>query len=106
MDRLFQTEKDIGAILVTNSRVSTIARYLEKTGIHGIVLLGYDFVRDNVEYLKKGIIDFLISEKPQEQGYRGIMAIFQHLVYSNPTEKKYLMPIDIITKENCEFYRN
>jgi LacI family transcriptional regulator len=106
MDRLFQTEKDIGAILVTNSRVSTIARYLEKTGIHGIVLLGYDFVRDNVGYLKKGIIDFLISEKPQEQGYRGIMAIFQHLVYSNPTEKKYLMPIDIITKENCEFYRN
>ncbi|MBN9381402.1 MAG: substrate-binding domain-containing protein [Chitinophagaceae bacterium] len=106
MDKLLRTEKNIGAILVTNSRVSGVAKYLEKTGISHITLLGYDFVKDNVDYLKRGVIDFLICEKPQEQGYRGIMALFQHLVYSNPTEKKYLMPIDIITKENCEFYRN
>lgn len=106
MDKLLRTEKNIGAILVTNSRVSGVARYLEKAGISDVTLLGYDFVKDNVDYLQKGVIDFLICEKPQEQGYRGIMALFQRLVYSNPTEKKYLMPIDIITKENCKFYRN
>jgi len=34
------------------------------------------------------------------------MTLFQHLVYSNVIEKNYLMPIDIITKENYQFYRN
>jgi len=106
MDRLLKTQKDIGAILVTNSRVSIVAKYLENAKLDNITLFGYDFVKDNVTYLKKGIIDFLICEKPQEQGYRGIMTLFQHLVYSNPIEKKYLMPIDIITKENYQFYRN
>jgi LacI family transcriptional regulator len=103
---LIKKEKDIGAILVTNSRVSIVAKYLESAGLDDIILIGYDFINENVNYLKKGIIDFLICEKPQEQGYRGIMALFQHLVFSKPMEKRYFMPIDIITKENYQFYRN
>ncbi|MBN8783766.1 MAG: transcriptional regulator [Sphingobacteriales bacterium SCN 48-20] len=106
LDRLLKKEQDIAAIYVTNSRVSLVARYLEQAGLKDIVLIGYDFTTDNVEYLDKGTIDFLICEKPQEQGYKGIMTLFQHLVYSNPIEKNYLMPIDIITKENHRFYRN
>jgi len=106
LDKLLKEQPGIAAILVTNSRVSVVAKYLENTGLTGIILLGYDFMRENVEYLKKGVIDFLICEKPQEQGYRGIMTLFQHLVLSNAIEKKYLMSIDIITKENYQFYRN
>ena len=103
---LIKKKKNIGAILVTNSRVSIVAKYLESAGLGDIILLGYDFINENVNYLKKGTIDFLICEKPQEQGYRGIMALFQHLVFSKPMEKRYFMPIDIITKENYQFYRN
>ncbi len=104
--KLIKQEPDIGAIFVTNSRVSLVARFLEAAGRKDIILLGYDFTTDNVQYLKTGNIDFLICEKPQEQGYRGIMTLFQHLVYSNGIEKSYLMPIDIITRENYLFYRN
>ncbi|MFT4156284.1 substrate-binding domain-containing protein [Parafilimonas sp.] len=103
---LIKKQNDIGAILVTNSRVSVVAKYLESAGLKDIILLGYDFINENITYLKKGFIDFLICEKPQEQGYRGIMALFQYLVFSKPMEKKYFMPIDIITKENYQFYRN
>ncbi len=106
MSKLLNTHQDIAAIFVTNSRVSIVAKYLATAGLDNITLLGYDFVKDNVNYLKQGFIDFLICEKPQEQGYRGIMTLFQNLVYSNPIEKKYFMPIDIITKENYQFYRN
>lgn len=106
LDELMKKQKGIGAILVTNSRVSVVARYLAEEKIDNIILLGYDFVKENVNYLKEGVIDFLICEKPQEQGYRGIMTLFQHLVFSHDMEKKYLMPIDIITKENYQFYRN
>lgn len=106
LDLLLKEERSIGAIFVTNSRVSLVAKWLEKNGLSEVILLGYDFLKDNVTYLQKGVIDFLICEKPQEQGYRGIMSLFQNLVYSAPMEKDYLMPIDIITKENYRFYRN
>ncbi len=106
LEKLMRQETGIGAIFVTNSRVSLVASWLEKQGMKDILLIGYDFLKDNVDWLKKGMIDFLICEKPQEQGYRGVMTLFQNLVYSATIEKEYLMPIDIITKENYLFYRN
>lgn len=96
---------NIRVIFVTNSRVSDVARFIEKNN-KKIILIGYDFLPKNIEYLKKEIIDFLICQKPQEQAYRGVMALYQHLAFSIPVEKIYFMPIDIITKENHSFYRN
>ena len=94
------------AIFVTNSRVATVARYLEETEKGHIFLIGYDFLQENIKYLKKDIIDILICHKPEEQSYKGIMALYQHFVLGTPIEKVFFMPIDIITKENYEFYRN
>ena len=68
LDALFSRERNIGALFVTNSRVSLVAKWLEKKGLSEVVLLGYDFLQDNVAWLQKGVIDFLICEKPQEQG--------------------------------------
>lgn len=106
LSKLMKTEEKIGAIYVTNSRVSLVAKWLEASGHQDILLIGYDFLQENISYLEKGWIDFLICEKPQEQGYRGVMTLFQHLVYSTPVEENYLMPIDIITRTNYKFYRN
>ncbi|MGX5816559.1 LacI family DNA-binding transcriptional regulator [Chitinophaga lutea] len=96
----------IKAIFVTNSRVSNVAHYLESRGKKEHLLVGYDYLRENIEYLKKGTIDFLICQKPQEQGYRGVMALYQHLVHAAPVDKVTFMPIDIITKVNHAFYKN
>lgn len=106
LGQLLKNKEDIGAIMVTNSRVSVVAKYLESIKRDDIILIGYDFMKENINFLKKGVIDFLICEKPQEQGYRGVMTLFQNLVFSSVIERKYLMPIDIITKENYQFYRN
>ena len=104
---IMQSNQNIGAIFVSNSRVPQVAQYLEDEALqHKVVLLGYDYLGENITYLQKGTIDFLICEKPQEQGYRGIMTLFQHLVKSGTIEETYLMPIDIVTKENYRFYRN
>jgi len=97
---------DIKIIFVTNSRVSKVAQYIELVNREDILLIGYDFIKENIEYLEKGIIDFLICEKPQEQAYRGIMTLYQHLTFAVDIQKNYFMPIDIITKENYQFYRN
>ncbi|WP_205748217.1 LacI family DNA-binding transcriptional regulator [Dyadobacter bucti] len=103
---LLEQEKQVGIIYVTNSRVALVAQWLESIGRGDIVLIGYDYLAKNIEFLKKGIIDFLLCEKPQEQGYRGVMSLFQYLVFSATVEESYLIPIDIITSANYRYYRN
>ncbi|ULQ52661.1 LacI family DNA-binding transcriptional regulator [Flavihumibacter fluvii] len=97
---------DITAIFVTNSRVSMVARFIETEMNVKPFLVGFDFTDSNIDYLEKGIIDFVICDKPQEQGYRGIMILYQNIVLGLEVEKVHYMPIDIITKENYMFYRN
>ncbi len=99
-------KKDIKLIVVTNSRVSSVAKFIKESGLSDIKLIGFDFLKENIEFLKEGTVDFLICQKPIEQGYRGIMALYNHLVYGMEIEKVYHMPIDIVTKENYLFYRN
>ena len=106
LSRILTNDPDIAAIFVTNSRVFTVATYLENEQKTNIRVLGYDFLKENINHLKKGTIDFLICHKPEEQWYRGVMSLYQTLVFSTQIEKEYLMPIDIVTKENYEFYPN
>lgn len=96
----------IAAIFVTNSRVSTVARYFEETGGNERILIGFDYTRENLAFLKEGIIDFLICQKPREQGYKGLMSLYQFVLHGKAGEKNNFMPIDIITSENCDFYIN
>jgi LacI family transcriptional regulator len=100
------SDHTIRALFVTNSRVSSVARYLVETNQTDKIVIGFDFLQENIDYLKKDVIDFLICQKPQEQGYRGIMALYNHLVHGAAIDPIYFMPIDIISKENYAFYRN
>ncbi|WP_028295955.1 LacI family DNA-binding transcriptional regulator [Olivibacter sitiensis] len=105
LEELFAAHS-IDIIFVTNSRVSSVAQYLEDTGREDVKLIGFDFLDENIRFLKNGTIDFLICQKPREQGYRGVMALYHYLVQSQEIEKLHYMPIDIITRENYIFYEN
>jgi len=106
LTEVLKEHSDVKAIFVTNSRVFSVAQFLEKTKQEHIFLVGYDFLPQSIEHLKKGVIDFLICQKPQEQGYKGIMTLYQNVVLNGETEATHYMPIDIITKENYKSYRN
>jgi LacI family transcriptional regulator len=103
---VFHLNKDIGAAFVTNSRVHTVASFLKNSHRTEVSLIGYDFVKDNVKYLENNVIDFLICHRPEDQAYRGIMALYQTLVMNAAVSRLNYMPIDIVTKENYEFYQN
>ena len=87
-----------------NSRVYHVAAYLEEKGLQNIRLIGYDLLPVNVEFLKKGLINFLISQKPEEQGYRGIMTLFGKIILKRDVPLVQYIPIDILTKENIDYY--
>ncbi|QNL49298.1 substrate-binding domain-containing protein [Olivibacter sp. SDN3] len=105
LDHAFNQHKEIEGVFVTNSRVSSVAHYFEVNGINKL-LIGYDFLRENIKYLELDIIDFLICQKPEEQGYRGIMTLYRYIVLNERDIKDRFMPIDIVTKENYRFYHN
>lgn len=98
-----QRHKDIRVIFVTNSRVSAVAGYIQRLQ-QKVILIGYDFLKENIDYLHDRTIDFLICQKPLQQAYKGVMALYQHIAFASPVEKINYMPIDIITKENFTSY--
>ncbi len=106
LTEVFEQHPDITAVFVTNSRVFSVARFLQKKELNHILLIGYDYIEENIQFLKSGRINFLICQKPEEQGYRGVMALYHHLILKIPIASIDYMPIDIITKENYEFYKN
>jgi len=106
LTEVFAENADIKAVFVSNSRVFTVAHFMEQHGLENLRLVGYDFLPQSVAQLQRGTIDFLICQKPQEQGYRGIMALYQNVVLNADVEPTHYMPIDIITKENYKSYSN
>ncbi len=97
---------NIAAVFVTNSRVASVARYLEEQALTHKILVGFDFIPDNISYLKRDVIDFLICQKPTEQGYRAVNALYNKLIYGVDMKQLNYMPIDLVTKENLKCYEN
>jgi LacI family transcriptional regulator len=102
---LIQSSPEIKGIFVTNSQVYYLARILEKIDKAGIKVIGHDLINENISFLKKGTIDFLICQRPEEQGYNAITALFEHLVLKKDVKSENYTSIDIITKENLDYYR-
>lgn len=96
---------DIAGFFVTNSRVHKVARFLAESGRDRIRLLGYDLLPENIRYLKQDRIDFLISQKPEEQAYLGLKSLFNLVVFNREPEERQWLPIDIITRENLPYYQ-
>jgi LacI family transcriptional regulator len=106
LENVFKTDPDISGIFVTNSRVHRIARYLRDVGKDKVTLIGYDLIEENRKYLNSGAIDFLICQKPEDQGYRSAMEIFNYLITAKQVEKINYSAIDVIIRENVDFYKN
>jgi len=104
LEKILINGRKTSGIFVTNSRVYAVAEFLENNRLNNLKLIGYDLIDPNIEYLQKGIIDFLISQKPEEQGYAGIMSLFNLLVMDKTPEPETFIPIDIITTENLKYY--
>ena len=90
----------VSSIFVPNSRAYIVAGFLEKNNIKGVRIIGFDLLKENIEYLNKGIIDFLINQRPEDQGYMGINYLYKKLVLQEDVERTHYIPLEIILKEN------
>ncbi len=105
IDKVFDQHSDIKGIFVTNSQVYRIAQYLKEKQIENIRLIGHDLIRENIEFIKDETVDFLICQRPEEQGYDAITTLFQHTILKKEVPSEKFTSIDIVTSENIDYYK-
>lgn len=101
--KALSTHVNCRTFFVTNSRVHILAGILQKQ-LEDYFLIGYDFIEKNIAHLKSDKIAFLICQRPKDQGYQAVMAMYKYLYYGTLPKEILYMPIDIITKENNMYY--
>ncbi|HBH49708.1 MAG TPA: transcriptional regulator [Bacteroidales bacterium] len=100
----FKTHPNINGIFVPNSRVFKVANYLKENNKTDILCLGYDLLHENIDFIEENVIDYIIGQRPEDQGYHGVMALFNHIALKKVVNKSNYSPIDIIIKENINYY--
>jgi LacI family transcriptional regulator len=94
-------------VFVSTSKGSFIAAsFLEKVRKTDVILIGYDMLEENLQYLKSGTIDFIINQNPKRQAFLGINYLAEHLVFKKNTPAEDLLPLEVITRENLQSYLN
>ncbi|MGD9994933.1 MAG: LacI family DNA-binding transcriptional regulator [Salinivirgaceae bacterium] len=104
LNKVFEMGNTYHGIFVPNSRGFKLAEYLKSRDLTNLVTIGYDLVDSNIDYMQQGYLTYLISQKPELQAYKAIWALFDHLVTKKPVRKTNYSAIDIIIKENIEYY--
>jgi LacI family transcriptional regulator len=97
-------ELGIQGVYIPNSRSYIVAQLLEKHHLTNLPVIGYDLIPQNIKLLQNQYIDFLIGQRPQKQAFKVVSILFEHLVLKKEVTKDNFSPIDIITRENLDYY--
>ena len=106
LKEIFLKHDSIKAAVVFNSKAYRLASLLETLQQTKINLFGYDLLGKNIAYLKKGVISYLIAQRPETQVYCSVQDICNKLIFKQEVTKINYMPIDILIKENIDYYVN
>ncbi|HEX7014112.1 MAG TPA: LacI family DNA-binding transcriptional regulator [Cyclobacteriaceae bacterium] len=99
------SHRELKGILVTTSRgASIVSSMLEKKGKDDIRLVAYDLLKQNLHYLKKGVIDFLINQNVRQQAFTGVGQLANRLLFNKKVPATCLFPLEIITRQNLDSY--
>ena len=104
LDKLLKNNETLYGFFVTNSRSYKIVECLEQITDRKIKIVGFDLIEENLKYFRRDKINFLINQNPSEQGFLGIMNLFKHLILKENVDKKQYLPLDIVVKENVDYY--
>lgn len=108
MRKFFKENPDIRFGLSFNSSINIIGNFLHENmpDYPHVTLLGYDAVQPNVECLKNGYVDFLVAQHPHDQGLNCFRSMFNSCVLHIKQKKEHYVAIELLTKENIDFYKD
>lgn len=106
MSRFLKRNPNVKAIAVMNSRGHIIADLLSEFGEKDIKVAAFDLTDSNRHCLSEGSIAFLLCQRPELQGFNAIKAAISAILYKNKANSIIAMPIDIVMRENLEYYKD
>lgn len=87
-----------------SSRGGTVTKHLKANDINNINVVSFDLTRDNIEGLTRDQLSFVICQHPAQQGFSALKALMMKIVFNQAIQKDNYMPLDIVTKENLQYY--
>ena len=104
LDKFFEQYPTIEYGITFNSKAHIIGEYMERHGKKNFHLMGYDLLQRNVDCLRRGSIDFIITQQPTLQGYNSVESLCNHLILKKEVKECNYMPINLLAIENIDFY--
>jgi len=90
-------------VFVTTSKAHVVAEFHQKHELD-VRLIGFDLVDENINCLRNGTIDWIISQSPIQQGARAVKVLFDLLIHKAEPKRIQHVPLDIIIGENLDFH--
>ncbi len=104
MNDLILKYPNLAGIFFTNSRAYKAIECMDDEISQKVKIIGFDLIKRNRAYLAEDKINFLINQNPIEQGYLGLQSLYKHLVLKEEIAPIQFLPLDIVVKENVQYY--
>ncbi|MBR2151606.1 MAG: LacI family DNA-binding transcriptional regulator [Prevotella sp.] len=105
LENFFKEHPHIHHCITFNSKAHLVGEFLLRSNRRNVQIMGYDMVEKNAECVRQGSISFLIAQHGYMQGYECIESLFNAIVLKKIVDPVNYMPIELLTKENIDFYR-
>ena len=105
LERFFKKHPLVHHCITFNSKAHIVGEFLQRSNLRNIQIMGYDMVGKNAECVRQGSISCLIAQHAYMQGYECVETLFNAIVLKREVNPVNYMPIELLTKENLEFYR-
>ena len=105
LEEFFTTHSKVHHCITFNSKAHLVGDFLLRTNRRQVQIMGYDMVPKNAECVRQGSISFLIAQHAYMQGYGCVETLFEAIVLRKKVMPVNYMPIELLTKENIDFYR-
>lgn len=101
----FKHNPSVHHCITLSSKAYLIGEYLLESNKRNIHVMGYDMIHRNAVCVQQESIDFLIAQHAYRQGYYCVKTLFDAVVLQQSVKAINYMPIELICKENADFYQ-
>jgi LacI family transcriptional regulator len=105
LENFFSSHPKVHHCITMSSKAHLVGDFLLKTNRRNIQIMGYDVVEKNAKCLRQGSISFLIAQHAFMQGYHCVDTLFHAIVLKKKVRPVNYMPIELLTRENIDFYQ-
>ena len=105
LTEFFKEKDDVKYVVMLNSRIHLLSRFLRENPVPGRRVVGFDALPLNVDILKEGLVDVLVSQHIADQSHKAVVSLADYIIgRKEPLSRDILAHMDILTKLNIENY--